>query len=290
MEIYGNLPDDDDNSDDENDDFNNNNTGSIEDNGEGGGGTIIPPIQTRTDCPDLSYDTVDSISDILKSYKINDPTYGIFDMQSVDVTVNSLRNFAKNSSYEYGSTINFGDERFFTSFYGSTLTITTNLSSTSLGLSHSENTVMFAHTHPMGALSSPSPLDAILLAKAYNNGAYSIYCNVVFAANGSEHIVYVYDRTAFTSFCDDLQNASFFEQNGSYFKTGSIYETEYISAYNSLLDMKYTQSIANSYALSYVLDKYNTGIKIAARPTPNHQFKEQKTNFINNQYQPSKCP
>jgi hypothetical protein len=211
-------------------------------------------------------------------------------MQSVDVSVNSLRSFAKNSSYEYGSTINFGDERFYTSLYGSTLTVTTDLSSTSLGLSHSEHTVMFAHTHPIGALSSPSPLDAILLAQVYNKGANSIYCNVVFAADGSEHIVYVYDRTAFKAFCNDLQNVSFFEKNGSYFKTGSIYETDYNSAYNSLLNGGFSQSIANSYALTYVLDKYNTGIKIAARHSPNHQFKEQKTNIINNQYQPSKCP
>jgi hypothetical protein len=211
-------------------------------------------------------------------------------MQSVDVSVNSLRSFAKNSSYEYGSTINFGDERFYTSLFGSTLTVTTNLSSTSLGLAHTKYTVMVAHTHPEGTLSSPSPLDATFLAKAYNEGAYNIYCNVIFAADGSEHIVYVYDRTAFTTFCNDLQNASFFEKNGSYFKTGSIYETDYNSAYNSILNMGFSQSIANSYALSYVLDKYNTGIKIAERPSPNHQFKEQKTNLISNQYQLTKCP
>lgn len=257
---------------------------------EGGSvGTIpVPMVLTRSDCNDTIAQNASKISTILMSF-YNDGSLG-FNMLSVYTAISSLRNVA-SSSYEFGSTINFGDNNYFASSFmnGSSIAVSTNFSSNSFECKYSTRTILVAHTHPSSGLSSPSPSDANFLCIAYNEGAKSIYCNTIFAADSSEYAVYVSDNTAFAKFCNDKENASFFERNGSMFKKGSVYDNDYNTVYNYLVSQNFSSTAANSFALTYVLDKYNTGIKIAMRKRPKDDFKEQKTNKVNSEYQPSKC-
>lgn len=262
------------------------NTGEIQ-----GGGYVTEPapkVLIRTDCNDTIAQHATKISSILNSF-YNDGSPG-FNMLSVNTAISSLRNVA-SSAYEYGSSIIYGDNKYFASPFmkGSSIAVSTNLSTNSFKLEYSTRTIMVAHTHPKGGLSSPSPSDANFLCIAYIKEAKNIYCNTIIAADSSEYAVYVSDKTAFTKFCNDTRNASFFERSGSLFKTGSVYDKDYNTVFNNLVSKKYSQTIANSYALSYVLDKYKTGIKIACRNKKTEDFKEQKTNLVKSDYQPSKC-
>jgi uncharacterized protein (DUF2132 family) len=113
--------------------------------------------------------------------------------------------------------------------------------------------------------------------------------NVIFAKNGSEYAICVSNRSAFESFCNNASNASFFEKDGVNFIQGTEWANQYNAVYNALMNQGYTQEEANSYALTHVLDTYDTGLKISMRTSKDSTFKEQKTEFINNKYQPTKC-
>jgi len=261
-------------------------TGEIQ--GGGVATTPLPKVLIRTDCNDTIAQKASKVSSILNSF-YNVGSLG-FNMLSVNTAVTTLRNVT-SSAYEYGTSVIYGDNQYFASPFmnGSSITVSTNLSSNSFKINYSEKTILVAHTHTKSGLSSPSPSDANFLCIAYNNGAKNIYCNTIFAADSSEYAVYVNDKSAFTKFCKDTLNVSFFERSGSLFKTGSVYDKDYTTVFNNLVSQKYSQTIANSYALSYVLDKYKTGIKIACRNKKTEDFKEQKTNLVKSDYQPSKC-
>ena len=119
-------------------------------------------------------------------------------------------------------------------------------------------------------------------------GAYEIYANLIFAADGSESVLYVEDKLAFSNFCD-INNP--IVSADAKFQPGSKYDGDYQSVYGSLISQKYSPSIANSYALAYVLDKYKTGIKISTRSNKYELFKQQKTELstTNNTFTPTKC-
>jgi len=202
-------------------------------------------------------------------------------------------NYAKIQPNEYGITIAAYDGVYCVNKNQNQGIFATNNSLTSVSLASDLYTYMFCHTHPSGAgqLSSPSPSDATLLGKAYKGGSTNVYANVAFAADGSEYAVYVSDRTAFTNFCNNTANASFFTNTSdNSFQSGTNWATDYKSVYDNLINQGYSQTDANSYALTSVLDKYNTGIKIAVRNNHTDQFKEQKTVKITKNYQPQKCP
>jgi hypothetical protein len=152
---------------------------------------------------------------------------------------------------------------------------------------------MIVHTHPSGQNAAPSPSDASTLAKTYKANSIdgdtsNITANVIIAADGSEYVVYVNDRTAFTSFCNDSNNSEFTEPaSGGLFKSGTQWANDYEAAKTRLTQQGYSQNDAQSYALSYVLDHYNTGIKIYQKK--NGVFKEQKTTKTNNNYNPQIC-
>jgi hypothetical protein len=108
------------------------------------------------------------------------------------------------------------------------------------------------------------------------------------AAGGSEYVVYVNDRTAFTSFCNNSSNSEFTETaSGGLFKSGTQWANTYEAAKTKLTQQGYSQNDAQSYALSYVLDHYDTGIKIYQKK--NGAFKEQRTTKTNNNYNPQIC-
>ena len=71
------------------------------------------------------------------------------------------------------------------------------------------------------------------------------------------------------------------------FQTGTTWGTDYNSVYSKLISLGFLQNDAQSYALSFVLDKYNTGLKIYEKKNGN--FKEQKTETSGNSYSPKIC-
>ncbi|GAB6010656.1 hypothetical protein [Viscerimonas tarda] len=52
----------------------------------------------------------------------------------------------------------------------------------------------------------------------------------------------------------------------------------------------YSNRDAQSYALAYILSKYNIGITVSERKSTSIGFKEQKTVKNGSQYEPKICP
>ena len=166
----------------------------------------------------------------------------------------------------------------------------------------SSNAYMIAHTHPTGGNTAPSPSDVISLVNAYRGlpgqqglvRSLNIQASVIFGHDGSEYMICVDDRSKLSNFCNNSLNSNFFEKNGSGFKSGSIFDSYYNNARTNLLNQGYSVNDAQSYALSYVLDYYSTGLKISKKETGKTDFKEQKTELTttvsNTVYSPTICP
>ncbi|MDR2146592.1 MAG: hypothetical protein LBE91_09070 [Tannerella sp.] len=276
--------------------YNPNNTG-------GNGGSTPKSPGTRTDCPPSAAANSTTANSVL-----NSTSGGAAQVKS---NVDLLRNHAKNSSNEYGLVVNKdGSQYTLLNLSNNYTTIPNNPyivngGATYVNGGYTNNTYLLAHTHPGGSghLMSPSPADAIALADAYkgNTGksgslvrALNIQGSVILGADGSEYMIYVQDRDALKAFCDPTNslNSSFFQSSGADFQTNSIFASTYTAAYNNLRTQGYSIHDANSYALSYVLDHYHTGLKISKKEPGKTDFKEQKTEGgeIGKNYLPKKCP
>ncbi|MDR1156463.1 MAG: hypothetical protein LBL04_17300 [Bacteroidales bacterium] len=213
----------------------------------------------------------------------------------VSPQISTLRAYAQSQSTEHALVINYEQGVYYTNSQGIT-SGTMNSVNPETGV----YAYMIVHTHPAGTNSAPSPADATALMHSYrgtvnlNDGSQNITANVVFAANGSEYIVYINDRNAFVSFCDNPSNGTFIYSNNGMFATGSTWDNTYNEVRDDLIVNGYSQNDAQSYALSYVLDYYNTGMKIYEKKAGTSTFKEQKTNRSTSQsttnYSPTICP
>jgi hypothetical protein len=256
--------------------------------GGGGGGSAQPKTPaSRTDCPQSATANSTSINSVLSNETTSTS------LQKVKPYINTLRQYATNQPNEYGLTVSYANGHYYVynQNIGSNPTYIVSGTPNSLNIATTITTYLIAHTHPTGQNAAPSPLDAITLANNYcNNNSPNITANVIFAANGSEYMIYVTDRDYLDSFCSNSGNSDFFENNGAFFKSGSVWQTTYNAAYNKLISNNYTQNDAQSYALSYVLDHYNTGLKIYEKKSGTTDFKEQKTIKTGSNYSPQICP
>ena len=247
--------------------------------GNGSGNSTIP--ETRDDCPPQAAANGTAINNVLN----NENT----DYAKVKPLINQLKGYASSQSDEYALGVQYASGQYYV------LNINTNPDNPNyfasgapngVYVSTTYNTYLIAHTHPAGSNAAPSPLDATMLADVYFNGSPNITANVIFAANGAEYMVYINNPTSLAMFYNSSYYSSF-QASGSLFQTGSIWATDYNAAYNSMISKGFSANDAQSYALSFVLDKYDTGLKIYEKKSEN--FKEQKTDLSGNNYSPKIC-
>ncbi len=257
----------------------------------GGGGGVIPstPANTvkeplsRTDCSSSATANANQVNSVMNDNSSN--------YEHVDSYVNMLRNYASCSSFEYGMSVSCIDGQYFPVSQNNNEYIATSNSSSSVSIHTTNYTYLLAHTHPNGKSSAPSPSDAICLAQICKDGNNIIFSNIIIAADGSESAIIVSDRDKLNSFWNNADNNSFFNiSNDNSFQTGSVWSNDYNEVCNNLLNQGYSGYYAQTFALSYVLEKYNTGLTISSRKNSTEGFKEQKTEKINSQYIPKKCP
>jgi hypothetical protein len=172
-----------------------------------------------------------------------------------------------------------------------------------------KETYFLIHTHPTTSNSAPSPQDAIELGNIYrryqkNPEKSQIRGNVALSwkANSSQpytaYAVFVCDTVKFHALCKNPDDSLFFHSDTlkSKFEPGTDYALTYDSVYTNCITQQYSQNDAQAHALAYVLDKYNTGMKIYKSVSNNRSldFKELITertkwyNYIN--YYPKICP
>jgi hypothetical protein len=157
------------------------------------------------------------------------------------------------------------------------------------------------HTHPQGQNPAPSPRDITSFFNEKNSTAKGLTSSVIFAHNGSEYVITVDDQEAVDSFLEKLKNPDFSanfiipeDQTSNGFVPGSTWEQDYQEVYNKLWKGKggeYSDEDAQAYALAYLMDKHDTGIKIYKRKDHYADFKELNTaRSDNNKYTPRICP
>ena len=255
------------------------------------GSTTPPTIKPNEDCDPVAIANGDSISKILKTYDSSSAYYKISEY------FNQLIGYASSSSVEWGMVINYTDGEFY-AYNKEGNYVYSDQKSNEIALGYCNNTSILCHTHPTGKTSSPSPSDAGTLVYSYNKGATKIFANVIIAANGSQYVIYVNDRTAFNDFCNNSLNSGFYQETSDgRFATGTTWSNDYLTVYKNLQNQGYSDDVCNSYALSYVLDKYNTGMKISERDNNNNAYNEQNTEEDRSKtiftttttYTPTKC-
>lgn len=257
-----------------------------------------PTIEVKPDCNELANSNTNAIANILNSV-YNDPYGGMFPYgtnRSIANAAPILKNYSNTHNYEWAMTASRdGNIHNVSMSNNDVLPFNTNLNKNQVTINHHRNTSLIFHTHPKGTLTTPSASDAIILYNIYNSYLTdNIFANIIFAHDGSEHAVYISDRNMFKNFCHNISNANFGNLNGTGFVNGTVFETDYSKVYNNLKSKGYSEDLANLYALTYVLDKHNTGIKIASRNNSSEDFREQSTevNNVNSseQFQPQRCP
>jgi hypothetical protein len=114
-------------------------------------------------------------------------------------------------------------------------------------------------------------------------------------------VITVDDQEAVDTFLEKLKEPDFSAnfiipdtQTSNGFVPGSVWEQDYQEVYNKLWKGKggeYSDEDAQAYALAYLMDKHDTGIKIYKRKDHYADFKELNTaRSDNNKYTPRICP
>ncbi|MFV0329391.1 MAG: hypothetical protein ACK5M3_16255 [Dysgonomonas sp.] len=240
--------------------------------------------ETRTDCSPSAAMNASNAQSVLNSMDIK-------------VKIESLRINAKtNQKTEFGAGISY-DRNFGTYSITGGEIAQGEPNNFSVGIPYTAYTAYTAHTHYTGLNAAPSGGDIIATVNFYKEikamgGNYKGTIN--FAADGSEYLIYVNDPAALEKFYKGLTNNDFFQRNGSDFKEGTEWQKEYDNSFDKLKKDGFSENDAQSYALSHILDKYNTGLKISQRANKTVNFKELKTategTGKNTKYKPQICP
>ena len=236
--------------------------------------------EERKDCPESAETNSNNAIDAL--------TGG-----AVENFMKTLRSHAKTQNKEYGILIEKNN---------GTYTVADNkiIQGTSEFIefeNYTSKTVFDVHTHYQQAITGfyghtgPSVTDlyAVLEVNSFycSQSSSSYKGSIIIAYDGSEYLIYV----------DDHNKAnSFFEANGYKFEPddGGLFRNiglrdEYTSITENLEEKGYSKIQSNDYALTYLLDKYDTGLKISKRDISTSDYKEMKTVNSNDSYTPQKC-
>lgn len=111
---------------------------------------------------------------------------------------------------------------------------------------------------------------------------------IIFAYDGSEYLLSINDRTQAYAFAKT--NLSLFDCNDNAEFINLKMREDYKSIYNKLISEGYSVQDSNDYAMSYLLDKHKTGLKISKKEKNDKNFGEMKTEEKSNEYKPKKCP
>ena len=280
-----------------NDDYNDYGLGSTDNDNNNNNNKPKPKDDVPLDtlCPPDTQNHNERVNEILDS-NYGEPGKGN-DSRNVQGFMNQLRDKACDEPYEYGGSI-YCNEKYDAydmldqSYDGSRIYTKTDSLDNYVRLKTTKSIIFTAHTHIEGKSRVPSAVDAIYLCYAYHRGAKGIYGGVNFACDGSEYMVYVDNRSNFENFCNNSNNAGFFVKSELAGGFGGVWGGDYTAVFRNLKDQNYSDDMAKLHALSYVLEKYNTGIKVAGRDNKDSPFKNYNTKEgkDNKTYNPTKCP
>lgn len=208
--------------------------------------------------------------------------------------MNILRGYAQSEPNEWAALIDFELGQY---YMGSDLI---KGGTGSVYLYPNSNTVYDVHTHTADTREGYNVYTGFSVGDIYSmfeaSNTYSNYKGgIVIAYDGSEYLLAVNDRTKLLQFwnnsANDYANRELFKSgDGTVFKNKDT-DDEYRDIRRYLESQTYSADNAHDYALSYLLDKYDTGLKISKKEKGESSFKEMKTNTdSSNNYKPTICP
>lgn len=208
---------------------------------------------------------------------------------NVLVNMNFLREYAKGKENEWSMLID--------SQYGSYKTSELKEGRPgSASLRPNANTVYDVHTHNDDKREGYNVYTGFSVGDIYGtfdtSYEYSNYKGcIVIAYDGSEYLLAVDDRERLQKFWGNTTNRDLFKSgDNTIFKDGKMNQ-DYEDIRRYLDKQGYSVDDAHDYALSYLLDKYFTGLKISKKEKGENSFKETKTEkSTTNEYKPTKCP
>lgn len=204
----------------------------------------------------------------------------------------SLKEKASDKNYEYSTRIDYNSK-------GIVMADIEKISVDDTGGNFTASTIYGLHTHNGGGggYTGPSVEDiyTILAANeyfytAYGTGNYNFHGGIICTNDGSEYLVTFTDRKIAADFFQ--QNGALFEHdpNNNFFKNTDMYN-EFMDIISNLNEQGYSKQDRYDFSMSYMLDKYSTGIVISKKEESESDFKEMETDFDtkNNKYIPKKC-
>ncbi len=235
--------------------------------------------QKRTDC---SGNATTNATNAQNAIKVPD----------VLANMNFLREYAKGKEKEWSMLID--------SYYGSYKASDLKELGVSSGkLNPNANTVYDAHTHSDDKREGYSVRTGPSAGDIQGMFDTSLKCpnlkgTIIVSYDGSEYLLAIDDWNKLLQFWGvDANNP-----NRELFKSGerTVFknidmEDEYWGIVDLLKEKKYNKEDAHDYAMSYLMDKYNTGLKLSKKEKGESSFKEMKTEKNTaNEYKPTKCP
>lgn len=203
--------------------------------------------------------------------------------------IDKLRVNAKTVRYESGMLLNF-------SLNGYGVEVVFSNSTSQIPLYPNENTIYDVHTHPrpdQGYFNYTGFSVGDIYGAFDTSYRYGRFKgSIVIAYDGTEYLLAVNDREKLRQFwCNDTNKKKFESGDNTIFKDKKM-ENEYRDIRAELEKQGYASQEEHDYALSYLLDKYNTGLKISKKTDKNASFKEMKTtqDTKTSEYKPSICP
>jgi len=197
--------------------------------------------------------------------------------------IDTLRTYAKTRDKEWAMTIDFYRGEYHV-YKGDLIEGQDGW----IGISRSVATVLTLHTHNAskdeGVIHFTGPSGSDINSVLSNN--YVITVNrggryrgtVIFAYDGSEYFLYVNNRKKAIDYyikChgefDEIRT-----RRGDRFVSDEIQE-EYKKVYSKLVEDGYSKQEAHDYTMSYLLDKFETGLKLSKRNNKSEKFKQTRT-------------
>ncbi|MDR1504988.1 MAG: hypothetical protein LBT43_21260, partial [Prevotella sp.] len=208
---------------------------------------------------------------------------------------NALRSMAKNNSnYEYSTSIGSVNGE---TFYMANIEEGTGNYATA---GFAQSTIYGLHTHNnKNGYTGPSVADIytllqannVLYKKYYDNEGYNLAGGIIFASDGSEYLISIEDRSKANTFYKNQGSLFTPDSSHNYFQDSTL-KVKFEDIMDNLLTKGYSHQNSYDFAMTYILDSYNTGIKISKKEAEEKEFKELKTEYRNPKisYQPKKCP
>lgn len=240
----------------------------------------------RNDCPESAAKNADYAQKIMTA--------------STDIKqkMNTLANYSKTKTNEWGMSIEYRNGAYKIDSKG----LREGEGGSFMG-TFTPNIVYGIHTHSEGESSrmtyftgpSGGDIDAILYGhhELYHRDKNTYYRGeIIISHDGSQYLVHIDDAQKAYNFYNKHGNAFEMTSNGAGSFANEKMKDDYKEISTKLKDDGFTTNDAHDYVITYLLDKYDTGLKLSKKTSPTAQFKEMKTGYYSSSdtYEPQICP